>query len=92
MKKFDVISHTFFNSMMDLSNEITKLNSTDFEKGINGKGNLNKIYEEYIDNDRMSLFNNEFEYMIDEILVSERLSKYIIFKKKMMAWSTLLVI
>lgn len=38
-----------------------------FEKGINDKDALDKLYQEYMDNDSMSLLNNEFDYLIDEL-------------------------
>ena len=36
-----------------------------FEKGINDKDALDKLYQEYMDNDSMSLLNDEFDYLID---------------------------
>ncbi len=38
-----------------------------FEKGINDKETLDKLYTDYMENDSMSLLNNEFDYMIDEL-------------------------
>ena len=38
-----------------------------FEKGINDKGALDKLYQEYMDNDSMNLLNDEFDYLIDEL-------------------------
>ena len=38
-----------------------------FEKGINDKDALDKLYQEYMDNDSMSLLNDEFDYLIDEL-------------------------
>ena len=38
-----------------------------FEKGINDKDELDKLYQEYMDNDSMSLLNDEFDYLIDEL-------------------------
>ena len=37
-----------------------------FEKGINDKNALDRLYQEYMDNDSMSLLNDEFDYLIDE--------------------------
>jgi len=37
-----------------------------FEKGINDKDVLDKLYQEYMDNDSMSLLNDELDYLIDE--------------------------
>ena len=38
-----------------------------FEKGINDKDALDKLYQEYMDNDSMSLLNDEIDYLIDEL-------------------------
>ena len=38
-----------------------------FEKGINDKDALDKFYSDYMENDSMSLLNDEFDYMIDEL-------------------------
>ena len=38
-----------------------------FEKRINDKVALDKLYQEYMDNDSMSLLNDEFDYLIDEL-------------------------
>ena len=38
-----------------------------FEKGINDKEALDKLYQEYMDNDSMNLLNDEFDYLIDEL-------------------------
>ena len=38
-----------------------------FEKGINDKNALDKLYTDYMENDSMSLLNDEFDYMIDEL-------------------------
>ena len=38
-----------------------------FEKGINDKAVLDKLYTKYVENDNMSLLNDEFDYMIDEL-------------------------
>ncbi|EGG90609.1 hypothetical protein HMPREF0491_00480 [Lachnospiraceae oral taxon 107 str. F0167] len=38
-----------------------------FEKGINDKVALDKLYTKYVENDNMSLLNDEFDYMIDEL-------------------------
>lgn len=37
------------------------------EKGINDKEALDKLYQEYMDNDSMNLLNDEFYYLIDEL-------------------------
>ena len=38
-----------------------------FEKGINDKDALDKLYTDYMENDSMSLLNDEFDYIIDEL-------------------------
>lgn len=38
-----------------------------FEKGINDKEALDKIYQDFMNNDSMSLLNDEFDYTIDEL-------------------------
>lgn len=38
-----------------------------FEKGINDKEALDKLYQEYMKNDSMSLLNDEFDYLIEEL-------------------------
>ena len=38
-----------------------------FEKGINDKKYLDKVYQVYMDNDTMGLLNDEFDYLIDEL-------------------------
>ena len=37
-----------------------------FEKGINDKETLDKVYQDYMDNDSMGLLNDEFDYLIGE--------------------------
>ena len=37
-----------------------------FEKGINDKETLDKVYQVYMDNDSMGLLNDEFDYLIGE--------------------------
>lgn len=37
-----------------------------FEKGINDKETLDKVYQVYMDNDSMGLLNDEFDYLIVE--------------------------
>lgn len=36
-----------------------------FEKGINDKKYLDRVYQVYMDNDTMGLLNDEFDYLID---------------------------
>ena len=35
-----------------------------FEKGINDKETLDKVYQDYMDNDSMGLLNDEFDHLI----------------------------
>ena len=37
-----------------------------FEKEINDKETLDKVYQDYMDNDSMGLLNDEFDYLIGE--------------------------
>lgn len=37
-----------------------------FEKGINDKKYLDKVYQVYMDNDAMGLLNDEFDYLVVE--------------------------
>lgn len=37
------------------------------EKGINDKETLDKLYTDYMENNSMTLLNDEFDYMIDEL-------------------------
>ncbi len=37
------------------------------EKGINDKDALDKLYTDYMENNSMTLLNDEFDYMIDEL-------------------------
>ena len=46
-----------------------------FEKGINDKEALDKLYAEYMENDSMSLLNDEFDYMIDELRESGQIKE-----------------
>ena len=46
-----------------------------FEKGINDKDALDKLYADYMENDSMSLLNDEFDYMIDELRESGQIKE-----------------
>ena len=37
------------------------------EKGINDESVLDKLYDAYMDNDRLNLLHDEFDYMIEEL-------------------------
>lgn len=53
-----------------------------FEKGINDKDALDKLYQEYMDNDSMSLLNNEFDYLIDELRENGRIKDSVAIEKE----------
>ncbi|MGY6771616.1 hypothetical protein [Gallibacterium sp. ZY190522] len=52
-----------------------------FEKGINDKDALDKLYDEYMEKDSMSLLNEEFDYMIDELRESGQMKENKIVQK-----------
>jgi len=37
------------------------------EKGINDESVLDKLYDDYMDNDSLNLLHEEFDYMIEEL-------------------------
>lgn len=53
-----------------------------FEKGVNDKEALDKLYAEYMENDSMSLLNDEFDYMIDELRESGQIKENAILEKE----------
>ena len=53
-----------------------------FEKGINDKKALDKLYAEHMENDSMSLLNDEFDYMIDELRESGQIKENAILEKE----------
>lgn len=53
-----------------------------FEKGINDKKALDKLYAEHMENDFMSLLNDEFDYMIDELRESGQIKENAILEKE----------
>lgn len=53
--------------MANESNEDFTKALISFEKGINGKDALDKLYDNYMENDSMILLNDESDYMIDEL-------------------------
>ena len=53
--------------MANESNEDFTKALISFEKGINDKDALDKLYANYMENDSMTLLNDEFDYMIDEL-------------------------
>ena len=42
-----------------------------FEKRLNDKETLNRLYHVYMNNDNMNLLNDEFDYLIDELQENE---------------------
>ena len=53
-----------------------------FEKGVNDKEALGMLYERYMENDSMSLLNDEFDYMIDELRESGQIRDNVSFEKE----------
>lgn len=53
--------------MANESNEDFTKALISFEKGINDKDALDKLYANYMENDSRTLLNDEFDYMIDEL-------------------------
>lgn len=43
-----------------------------FEKSINDRDVLDKLYTNYMKNDSMSLLNDEFNRMIEELIIKRR--------------------
>ena len=37
------------------------------EKGVNDESVLDKLYDDYMDNDNLNLLNEEFDYMIEKL-------------------------
>lgn len=63
-----------YKAMRDQIEDMVNDNHRDFvkaiisiEKGINGEGALDKLYEAYMDNDSLNLLNEEFDHMIEEL-------------------------
>ena len=53
-----------------------------FEKGVNDRKALGTLYERYMENDSMSLLNDEFDYMIDELRESGQIRDNVSFEKE----------
>lgn len=53
-----------------------------FEKGVNDRETLGTLYERYMENDSMSLLNDEFDYMIDELRENGQIRDNVSFEKK----------
>lgn len=57
-----------------------------FEKGNNDKDALDKLYQEYMVNDNMSLLNDESDYSIDELRENGQIKERVAIEKKIMIW------
>ena len=53
-----------------------------FEKGINDKDALDRLYQEYMDNDSMSLLNDEFDYLINELRENGQIKESVAIEKE----------
>ena len=53
-----------------------------FEKGVNDRKALGTLYERYMENDSMSLLNDEFDYMLDELRESGQIRDNVSFEKE----------
>ncbi|WP_455257806.1 DNA-binding protein [Peptoniphilus asaccharolyticus] len=53
-----------------------------FEKGINDKEALDKLYQDYMGNDSMGLLNDEFDYMIDELRENGQIKESTVIEKE----------
>jgi len=63
-----------YKAMRDRIEDMVKDNYKDFvkaiisiENGINDESLLDKLYNIYMDNDNLSLLNEEFDHMIEEL-------------------------
>ena len=63
-----------YKAMRDRIEDMVKDNYKDFvkaiisiENGINDESLLDKLYNTYMDNDNLSLLNEEFDHMIEEL-------------------------
>lgn len=68
--------------MANESNENFTKALISFEKGINDKEALDKLYTTYMENDSMALLNDEFDYMIDELRENGQLKESDSFEKE----------
>ena len=53
-----------------------------FEKGINDKESLDKVYQDYMDNDSMGLLNDEFDYLIGELRENVYINNAVVIEKR----------
>ena len=63
-----------YKTMRDRIEDMANNNHRDFikaiisiEKGINDDSVLDKLYDDYMDNDSLNLLHEEFDYMIEEL-------------------------
>lgn len=63
-----------YKAMRDRIEDMVNDNHRDFvkailsiEKGVNDESVLDKLYDAYMDNDSLTLLNEEFDYMIKEL-------------------------
>ena len=63
-----------YKAMRDRIEDMVNDNHRDFvkaiisiEKGINDERDLDKLYDDYMDNDSLNLLNEEFDHMIEEL-------------------------
>lgn len=63
-----------YKAMRDRIEDMVNDNYKDFfkaiisiEKGINDESVLDKLYDEYMDNDSLNLLHDEFDYMIEDL-------------------------
>ena len=78
-----------YNEIRTMIEEMAKENHEDFvkalisfEKGVNDRKALGTLYERYMENDSMSLLNDEFDYMIDELRESGQIRGNVSFEKE----------
>ena len=63
-----------YKTMRDRIEDMANNNHRDFikaiisiEKGINDENVLDKLYDDYMDNDSLNLLHEEFDYMIEKL-------------------------
>ena len=69
-----------YKDIRDSLEEVSKENYKEFikaligiEKSIEAENTLDKIYDEYMDNDSIALLSEEFDYIIDEMKNQENI-------------------
>ena len=63
-----------YKAMRDRIEDMVNDNHRDFvkaiisiEKGVNDESVLDKLYDDYMDNDSLNLLHDEFDYMIEDL-------------------------